>query len=396
MVPHHRLERIRVLRIIARLNIGGPARHLAQAAHLDPARYDVLLLAGAPGPDEGSMADLLADAPGRLVYISQMGRRVALLSDLMSFGRILREIWRFRPHIVETHTAKAGALGRVAAWLLRVPVIIHTFHGHVFHSYFDAFRSALVVWVERGLAWVSNRLVAVSDQVAADLLKYKIAPRQKIAVVPLGLTLDEFATPAPTARAALRDELGIATGVPLILTVGRMAPVKHQALFVQLAQHWVAEGRDGQFMIVGDGELRPKLEAQIATAGLTDRVTLTGWRRDLPAVLAAGDVFVNTSRNEGTPVAVIEAMAAGLPVVATNVGGLPDVVTDGETGWLTPPDDPAALVQAVAQALADGGQVARAGQQAVLARFQPERLLNDLDALYRHALHEARPHWQLP
>lgn len=375
-------QRIRVMRIIARLNIGGPARHIAQLAWLNPARFDTLLVAGQPGPHEGSMADLLVGAPGRLVDVPELGRRIVPWSDLSSLFKIMRLMREFRPHIVETHTAKAGALGRLAAWLMRVPVVVHTFHGHVFRGYWNATISNLFVLVERWLARRTHCLVTVSERVRRDLLEFNIAPPDKIVAIPLGFALDEFVSAPDEAGAAFRAGLGVPPGVPLIGNVGRLVPIKNQALFIALAQARVAAGHAEHFAIVGDGGLRTQLESQIAEAGLTGRVHLTGWRRDLAAVYAGLDVVVNTSDNEGTPVAIIEAMAAGVPVVATAVGGVPDMIEHGQTGWLAAPNDVAALQAGLVQALARPRAVLAAAQNQALARYSRQRLLDDIERLY--------------
>lgn len=376
--------RIRIVRIIARLNIGGPARHVTTLmAGLDPARYDATLIAGSVGSGEGDMSDLVEATGGRVVWIPELGRRIRPWSDLASLWQIMRTIRAVRPDIVETHTAKAGTLGRVAAWLLRVPHIIHVFHGHVFHGYFSPPVTRVFLAIERVLARTCDLLLTVGEGVRRDLIDLRIAPAGKIRVVYLGLDLDGFARDNRAAGQALRWQWGAADDEPVIVNLGRLVPIKHQALFIDLAARWQATGRPGRFVLVGDGSERAALEARVAALGLGDRVVFANWQRDVEAVMAAADLLVNTSRNEGTPMAVIEAMAAGLPVIATAVGGVPDMISDGETGWLVPDNDLDALEAALRDALAAPASIGQPARAFALATYNRSRLLADMDALYR-------------
>ncbi len=362
---------IRVLRLIARLNIGGPALHVTHLARgLDPARFETLLVTGQVGPYEGDMSDLARGLNWQV--IPELGRELSPRADSVTLIKLLGLIRRYRPHIVHTHTAKAGAVGRLAAWLARAPVVIHTFHGHTFRGYWGPLASRGVVATEQGLALMADKLIAVSDRIRDDLIAFRIAPPEKIVAIPLGLDLTPFA--AGNRRARNPDE------TPVIGIVGRLAPIKNHRLFLEMARRLISEGFAARFMIVGDGELRRELEESAGDLG--DRIFFTGWRRDLPQVYSELAVVVNTSANEGTPVALIEAMAAGAPVVATAVGGVPDVVRNGETGWLVPNDDCGALAAAVKAAVREGEAVAARAQAEVLQRFSKERLIGDVEKLY--------------
>lgn len=368
---------IRILRLIARLNIGGPALHVTHLARgLDPARYETLLVTGKIGAGEGDMTDLATGLNWQV--IPELGREVSPFNDALTLIKLLRLIWRYQPHIVHTHTAKAGAVGRVAARLARVPRVVHTFHGHTFHGYWGKLGSQFVITTERGLGLLADRLVAVSDRGRDDLIKYRIATPEKIVAIPLGLDLTRFAV---SRRRDPQTE-------PVIGIIGRLVPVKNQALFIELARALIRDGFTGRFRVVGDGELRADLER--AASDLGDRITFTGWRRDLSEVYSQLAVVVNTSLNEGTPVALIEAMAAGVPVVATAVGGVPDIVRSGETGWLAPGGDVIALVAGVKLALQDDGQVAARAQTEVLARYSKERLIADVEKLYESLLEKSQ------
>lgn len=364
---------IRVLLVIARLNIGGPAPHVTDLAKgLNPVRFQTRLVTGQVGANEGDMSDLARGLDCQI--IPELGRDLAPLADAVTLIKLSGLIRRYRPHIVHTHTAKAGAVGRVAARLAGVPVVVHTFHGHTFRGYWGRLGSQLAVTTERALALFADRLIAVSDRVRDDLIEFRIAPPKKIVTVPLGLDLAPF-----TAVARSPDDSG-----PTIGIIGRLAPIKNHRLFLDMARRLIADGFAGRFVIVGDGELRATLEREAADLG--SRVLFTGWRRDLPQTYAGLDVIVNTSLNEGTPVALIEAMAAGVPVVATAVGGVPDVVRHGETGWLAPSGDAAALADCVKSALSDNRQIVSRARDEVLRRYSRERLIEDVERLYESLL----------
>ena len=347
--------RVRVLRVIARLNIGGPALHVAALADLDPDRFETLLVHGSIGPGEQDMADLLVGRPVQVMALPELGRAVRPWHDAVAFSRLLDTIRRFRPHVIHTHTAKAGALGRLAgAWARRgahrrgAPRsrLVHTFHGHVFHGYFNPAVSRGVVVAERGLARLSDRILAVSEQIRADLVeRYRVAPAGKVTVVPLGLDLDPFLRTDSGDR--LRAELGIGADVFLIGCVGRLVAIKNHELLLDALVAARARGLEHALLvIVGDGDRRPALEAAVGRRRLDRHVRFLGWRRDLPQVYEALDVAVLSSRNEGTPVSLIEAMAAGRPVIATDVGGVRDVVESG-AGIVVPSGDVTAFAEAL-------------------------------------------------
>ncbi len=322
--------------------------------------------------------------------IPELGRAIHPLDDAIAFKKIFQIIRKFRPDIVHTHTAKAGVLGRVAAKLLGVPVILHTFHGHVFHSYFGNSRSAFFRWIERFLAHLSTRVVAISDNVKQDLILYHIAPPEKIVVVPLGLDLEALLR-VQRHRGKFRAELGIPADKMLVGVVGRVVGVKNLGLAVEAADQVVARLPNTHFAIIGDGEEREKIERMVLYRGRKTHFSFLGWRRDLSDVYSDCDVALNTSLNEGTPVALIEAMAAGLPTVATNVGGTANVVVHDTTGYLCPSGDVSALASALVHLLTDKrrrNEMGRSGRERVRERFSKERLLNDLDHLYTQLLHE--------
>lgn len=384
------MTRIRVLRVIARLNIGGPAIHVVNlTAHLDPARYASVLVTGTENPGEGSMLDYaLAHGVEPVVIPEIVGEASFKWRDVVALRKLYRLVREFRPHIVHTHTAKAGFVGRVAARLAGVPVIVHTYHGHVLHGYYSPLKTWLLRKMEWALGHVSDCLIAVSEHVKQDLVQYGVAKAEKIAVVPLGFALQPFLE-AHTQRGEFRRELGLEPSTRLVGIVGRIFPIKNHRLFLEAAARVARHDPRVHFVVVGDGVLRPEMERFAAALGLRDRVHFTGWRRDLPRIYADLDVLVVSSNNEGTPVSAIEAMAAGVPVVATRVGGLPDVVQEGVTGYLVPPRDPDALAEATVAVLQDPQRAAQMGEAAravARERYSLERLVADIDTLYQGLL----------
>jgi glycosyltransferase involved in cell wall biosynthesis len=378
---------IKIVQVIARLNIGGAAvQVILPSGLLGPPRFETMLVCGQVGPAEGDMGYLAEQKGVTPVVIPELGRELSPLRDSVTLLKLWRLLRRERPDVVHTHTAKAGFVGRVAARLAGVPVVVHTFHGHVFYGYFGPAKARLFIALERFCARLSNRLVAPGEDLKRELVGYRIAPAEKIAVVPYGLDLQPLAN-APRRTGALRRELGLSDDARLVGVVGRLVPVKNLRLLLGAG----ARLKGAHFAIVGDGECRPDLEARAAALGLRDRVHFLSWRRDLPAIYSDLDALAISSRNEGTPVSIIEAMAAGVPVVSTAVGGVPDLIEDGRTGLLVPPEDAPALADALDRLLRDqdfAHTLAETARPLALERFGVERLADDLAALYVELLAE--------
>ena len=382
-------KRIRVMRVIARLNIGGPALHATMLTErLDPSRYDSLLVTGTEEPGEGNYLELQGKSLDRLLLLPVLGREIRGWHDLIALARLIVLMRQGRPHIVHTHTAKAGALARLAAYLTGVPVILHTYHGHVFHGYFSPATTRVFVFIERWMARCSDRLLTVSETVRADLLRLGVGRSDQFLVVPLGLDLDRFLH-SEEVRGQFRAELGLAEDVPLVGIVARLVSIKAHEVLLQAAAELVRLVPQAHFVVVGDGKRRAELGELTDRLGLTGRVHFLGWRQDLERIYADLDLVALTSRNEGSPVSLIEAMAAARPVVATRVGGVPDLVEDGVTGILVPPGDAGALTSAMHALLGDRERRRRlgaAGRQRVAAAFTTERLLEDMDRVYTRLL----------
>lgn len=384
------MQKLRVLRVIARLNIGGPAiQAITLSKRLDPSRFETVLATGRCAPGEEEMSSLLAREGVEPVRIPGLGRALHPAEDARAFAGLLGLIRRFRPHILHTHTAKAGALGRTAGALLGVPVRVHTFHGHVFRGYFSPAKSRAAVLTERGLGLLSHQIVSISEAQRRDLVdEFKIAPAEKVTVIPLGFALEPLlAVARGEVPGTLRAELGAASTDCVVGIVGRVAPIKNHSLFLTALARALSQEPRLRGVVIGDGPapLMAQLRAQAEQLGIAARVHFLGYRTELASLYADLDVVALSSDNEGTPVALIEALAAGRACVSTRVGGVPDVLGDGRFGRLTPPGDADALASALVALARDeaGRAAARAlGPAAAEERYGFTRLRRDIESLY--------------
>lgn len=364
-----------VVRIITRLNIGGPARQALMLTEALRPEFSTVLAAGVPMPEEGELEDARVSVQ-RLPLV----RRLEARADTRAFLATRRLLVSQRPRILHTHMAKAGAIGRAAALTLRHrPRLVHTFHGHVLDGYFRPAVERAFVATERMLARRTDALVAVSEEVRDKLLGLGVGRPDQWRVIRLGLDLAPFL--AATERSgALRTSLGLGPEVPLVGVVGRLVPIKDQAtLFAAM------ELLPGMHLaVMGDGEMRGELERNALSGSAGQRIHFTGWRHDLAQVLRDLDAVALSSLNEGTPVALIEALAAGVPVVATNVGGVAAVVDDPGLGRLVSPGDPQSMAEGLRAVLATSSAGIDTELRArVGTRFGRERLVEEIRMLYR-------------
>ena len=393
------MSEIRVARIIGRLNIGGPAIQAITLSKLLEGRgYRTLLIRGSEAPHEGSLDDLATEYGVQPNLIAGL-RRELHPSDVLAMPELVRTLRAFRPHIVHTHLAKAGTLGRTAALLAfprNPPLLVHTFHGHSLEGYFSPRKAAVFRRIERVLASRCAKIIAVSSEVADDLVRLGVAPRSKIEVIPVGFDLSPFQVDGEeraTRRAVVRTQLGVPLDAPLVTLIARLVPIKRVDRFLRIAAELARQRSDVWFAIVGDGELRAELEAKPVASELGERLVWAGFRRDMPEVCFASDVVTLTSDNEGTPVSLIEAQAAAVPVICTHVGGAATVVLDGGTGRLVGVEDERGFADAV-MALLDDATAARrtgaAGREHVLRVFSLDRLVDDVARLYRALIEQDR------
>lgn len=342
------MSKPRLLIVLNRLSIGGPAVNTLAIAHALRHDFEILLVAGEPAHGEGSAAYLLEKYNGFDVKLSASIKRSILpFNDVAAFFEIKKIIKEFKPQIIHTHGSKPGVLARIAAWQLKVPVIVHTYHGHVFHSYFNPFISSFIVRMERWLAKRSSFVIAINERLKHELEHvYKIAPSSKIILNRLGIDAEKMNDENGTKAAAFRREFKMDASQIAIGIIGRLAPVKNHGVFIELAAALLNKKQFAlKFFIVGDGDEKPKLEQKLKQSGISYTnagalynpeapVVFTSWRRDLDVVLSGLNLVVLTSLNEGTPVSIMEAMAAGKPVIASNVGGIAELFETNKNGWL--------------------------------------------------------------
>lgn len=382
---------VRIVRVIARLNMGGPAHHVGLlGSRLDPDRYETLLLHGELGAGEDSLEDSVRARGAAMVRVPGLRPELRPHDDARALASLVRAMRRLKPDIVHTHTAKAGMLGRLAAVMAGAPrpKIVHTYHGHVLEGYFGPVRNATYRGLERRLATVSDALIGVSSATVDDLVRLGIAPRERFRVIPIGLDLEPFLNATPEDGAAFRADSGVRQGEVLLTFVGRLVPIKRVDVLLRAFAHARAGGAPVRLAVVGDGDLRAELEALASELGVADHVWFAGYRGDMLPVVSASDVAVLSSDNEGTPVSLIEAAAAGTPSAATSVGGVPDVVT-AETGQLAGAGDHEGLARGIAALAGDSELRLRMGRLArahVSARYGVARLIADVEALYRELL----------
>jgi glycosyltransferase involved in cell wall biosynthesis len=370
------------MRIIARMNVGGPAVQVSGLMRgFNAAEFDHRLYTGFCATGEADYLETVA-TDVKAVRIEGFGRRVSLGGDVKAFVSLVKVIREFKPHVIHTHTAKAGFLGRLASIVsLQPSILVHTFHGHLLNGYFGNFQLALVVLAEKSIAVFTDELLAVGDKVRQDLLHAGIGRREKFGLMPPGLAIG-----ALPAKSESREFFSLSVGRLKCAFVGRVTQIKRPDRFLDVVSEIKKRGVDLDFLIAGDGELLETCRLRISNEDLP--VTILGWQSNIEKVLAAADIFVLTSDNEGTPLSLIQAGMAGLPVVTTNVGSVPEVVLDGVTGLVTSLD-----VNEIADALENlvkdkalREQLGTAAQQFTLANFGVERLVHDHEELYKKLL----------
>jgi glycosyltransferase involved in cell wall biosynthesis len=396
-----RLRSMKVLRIIARLNTGGPARHVVILNRgLRERGYETVLVHGHVDVGEGSLEYLAEEAGVRQVRVEELGRRVRPFDDCKALIKLVRLVFCEAPDIIHTHTAKAGALGRIAALAFNVTrsrrhrsLVVHTFHGHVFTNYFGPVANCLIRVAERALSTVTDRVVTIAPSQKRDIVgRFRIAPESRTVVIPLGLDLQPLLALSRN-HPTLRSQLGINEGQVVIGFIGRFVPIKDLPTLMRAFAILATAVPNTVLLLAGDGPVRSELTELCQRLGVERRTRFLGWSTDLTTLFATLDICVLSSLNEGTPIAVIEAMAAATPVVATDVGGVADVIEHGVTGLLVPPRNPEALAHSLETLARDPSARQRMGQVARLSaaqRFTSDRLVVDTDHMYMTALVEKR------
>jgi glycosyltransferase involved in cell wall biosynthesis len=390
----------RVLRIINRLNLGGPTFNAAYLTKFMEPEFETLLVSGMKDAAEESSEFIVKNLDLHPVYMPEMYRELNPFRDYKSYYKLRKIIDEFKPDIVHTHAAKAGAVGRLAAIHSGVPVILHTFHGHVFHSYFGSVKTRMFLEIERYLAKRTTKIIALSELQRDELVnEFKIAPKDKFAIVPLGFDLSRFETDKENKRKLFRTKYNISEDEIAIGIVGRLVPIKNHELFLN-AIHLVTQStkRKIRVFVIGDGEQRANVEATATKLGLKfdntnstapNLLTFTSWIKEIDVSNAGMDIIALTSKNEGTPVSLIEAQASGKPIVSTTVGGIENIVLENVTALLSPKDDVEAFAQNLLKLIEDDDyrlKMAQDGSDFVRQKFSYHRLCSDMSNLYNSLL----------
>lgn len=393
----------RVLRILNRLAVGGPVLNAVYLTKYLSPEFETMLVVGEKEDHEKSAEYLTTQLGINYTVVPGMGRSINPASDYFAYRKLKSLIRSFRPDVVHTHAAKPGALGRLAASSARVPAIVHTFPGHVFHSYFNSARTGMFIRAERFLGQKSDAIIAISEQQKKELVHdFRIAPEKKFHVVPLGFDLDRFHQGQEEKRRKFREEFSLQRDEIAIGIIGRLVPVKNHYLFLKAIRHVMDQSsKKIRAFIIGDGETRTDLEQMAREVRIpfsTEQsaehqhpLVFTSWRSDVDMINAGLDIVCLTSFNEGTPVSLIEAQAANKPIVSTRVGGIADIVREGETALLADVQDASGFCDNLLRLVQDDALRERLGansRQYVLERFSYQRLMKDMSRLYHQLLQQ--------
>ena len=393
----------RVLRIINRFNLGGPTYNASYLTRYMAPEFETYLVGGKKDDSEENSEFIVRSLGIEPVTIPEMRRTLNPYKDYVALRKLRKIIADFRPDIVHTHASKAGALGRRAAWEMKVPVVVHTFHGHVFDSYFSGFKSEVYQTIERNLARKSTKIIALSEIQKADLVdRFRICEEAKVEIIPLGFDLDRFQENISEKRAEFRQKYQISGHEIAIGIVGRVVPIKNHSLFLK-AIAWIKSRSQVpvRAFVVGDGEDKDKMMEFCGSLGLDccdalkelkpATVTFTSWIKDVDYVNAGMDIIALTSLNEGTPVSLIEAQASGKPIVTTNVGSIENIVMPGVTAFLSKIGDPVDFYEKLL-VLVENEEIRKRlsanGWRYVKEKFHYSRLVDDMKNLYYKLLRE--------
>jgi glycosyltransferase involved in cell wall biosynthesis len=383
-----------VVHVITQLTRGSAGTTIALCGGLSSRGIDVTLVHGRNPPHEPSARHLLIPERVAAVAVDAMSPGASALQDLRALWALIRIVRQVRPDVVHTHTAKAGTLGRIAA-LMAIrprPVLVHTFHGHVLTGYFGAARSAVFRTIERMLARTTDRVIAPSEATARELFDLGVVRRGQSVVIRYGFDLSAFSTRASVERARIREELDIPDDAVVLLFSGRLAPIKRLDVLIEAARILRTEEVPYRLLLAGEGESRSELERLAEARGVGTQVSFLGYRDNIAQLTEAADVAVLASDNEGLPIALIEAGAAGLPAVGTQAGGTPEVVTD-ETGLLVPPADAKALAGALRKLIEDDdlrSRLGRASRERAVRLFAQDAMVDATERLYADLLAERK------
>ena len=383
----------KVLRIINRFNLGGPTYNATFLTRFIDEKYETLLIGGNHEEGETDSLHILEKYNLNPLLISEMQRVPSFRSDRAAYKKIKQIIQEFKPDIVHTHAAKAGALGRKAAFACKVPIVVHTFHGHVFHSYFGKLKTFIFKFIERRLATKSDGIIAISEIQKHELSKiHKICPASKIKVIPLGFDLENFHLNKEANKNIIRDRYSIKSDEIAVAIIGRLALIKNHNLFLDIAEETLRNTtKKIRFFIVGDGDERANIEIRVDEINnkYGKVIDMTSWVKDIGEFNAGMDIICLTSDNEGTPVSLIEAQAGGLPVITTDVGGVRDIILEGGTGYIVPKNNVSLFVEKLLLLVeneVERNRLSKNGWDFVKEKFHYTTLVKNMDEYYQYLL----------
>lgn len=390
------MEKIKILRIINRFNIGGPTYNATFLTRFLDDKYETKLVGGLPDVGESDSLYILEKYGVEPELIEEMVRLPNISSDRKAYKRLKEIIKEYKPDIVHTHASKAGALGRKAAFSCNVPIVVHTFHGHVFHSYFGKGKTKLYKAIERRLAKKSSGIIAISDIQKKELsVNHKICGSEKVEVIPLGFDLNVFHEKRKSERKATREKYKL-TDELAIAIIGRFAPIKDHDMFFDIIEKVLNQTKKKiKVFVVGDGAERERIERRAASINekSEDTVVLTSWITDIAQFNSAMDIVCLTSKNEGTPVSLIEAQASGIPVITTDVGGVRDIVIDGDTGFVVPQKDEEKFTERLVELIESEKTLQKMSQNGwnhVRDKFHYQTLVDNMDKYYQDLLRKKK------
>jgi len=393
----------RVLRILNRFNLGGPTYNAAYLTKYMSPEYETLLIGGENDEKEKNSEFIVKNLGVKYLVVKGMKRSLSISDDIVSYNKIKTIIKRFKPDIVHTHASKAGVLGRMAASKLNVPVIVHTFHGHVFDSYFSKIQSTFYKNVERKMAEKSSKIIAISEIQKNDLVnKYRICPADKIEIIPLGLDLSRFQENISEKRLAFRKKYNLSDDEIAISIIGRLVAIKNHKLFINAINEVLKKTtKKVRAFIVGGGEEKENLMNYANSLGISytqlpsskqkNSINFTSWIKEIDVVIAGSDIIALTSLNEGTPVSLIEAQAGSKPIVTTAVGGIEDVVIPNETALLSKNNHLPSFVKNLLLLVENDNlrsEISVKGLNYVMNKYHYSRLVSDMKNLYSRLLSE--------
>jgi len=383
------MRKIKVLHIITRLDKGGSAENtFLNLVGLDKNIYDVTLMSGPVEEPTQDRRDEVEEYGIKHIFIPELVRNISLINDLKTILNIYRYLRKEKFDIVHTHTSKAGLLGRLAARLARIPIIIHTPHGHVFFGYFGLIKSNLFIFLEKLASRITDKIIALTNREKEDYISCKVTDEEKSVVICSGIELNKFKDLLLNEKQNLKKELGIPENSLIVGTLGRLVPVKGPEFLVEAAKHIISKYPDTFFVFTGDGYLRPDLKKKALNFGLKENIIFLGWRDDGAKILSLYDVFILPSLNEGMGRVLVEAMALGKPIVASRIGGIPDLVTHGKNGFLVPPKDPEELAKYIQILIEDREKREKMGLSGkkIAMHFSAENMVEKIEKLYKELL----------